>query len=88
MTFAIYIVLIMGMVIGGLNVLPDASSLGTNFTNSIQIIIGYSKAFNFLLPVNETLICVGLVLVYEFIFWSWHWTIKIIKFFRGHSDGS
>lgn len=87
MTFALYIVLVIGLLIGGLNILPNASDLPPTIIASISTVIGYVKAFNFILPVGETILAVTIILIYEFFMWGWHATVGIIKFFRGSSAG-
>jgi len=88
MTFAIFIVLILGLFIAGLNVLPTAASLGFSFEPAVETLIGYMNAWNWMFPVHELLICVGIVIAYEVAVWVWHVLWRVIKFIRGSSDGS
>jgi len=88
MTFAIYIVLVLGVFIGLLNILPDASSYAFSFQPSIALVVGYMKSWDFLFPVTELLTLVGAFVTFEISVWTWHVLWKVIKFLRGHSDGA
>lgn len=88
MTFAIFFVLILALFIAVLNVLPVASALPLAFSSALVSIIGFMKAWNFFFPITEIFICVGIVLTFDLIVWGFHWVWKVMKFLRGHSDGS
>jgi len=88
MTFAIYIILVLGVFIAVLNILPTAVSLGFSFTPSVVTIIAYMKAWDFMFPIHELMTLVGIVIAFEIVVWTWHVLWRIIKFLRGHSDGS
>jgi len=88
MTFAVFIVLILGFLIAILNFLPDAGNLPIGISNAIYGKVGTLKAWNWLLPVNELLTAVKVVISYEVIVWAWHTLVKIAKYLRGHSDGA
>jgi len=88
MTFAIFIVLALGLFIGVLNILPVASAYAFSFTPSIIVIIGYMRAWNFLFPISELLGLVGAFITFEIAVWVWHVLWKITKFIRGHTDGA
>jgi len=75
MTFAIYIVLVLGLFTAILNILPVAAPLSPTFAASLTTIIGYMKAWNFMFPINELLFCVGIVTAAEIGIYSW----KILK---------
>jgi len=89
MSFAIFIVLVLGLFVAVLNWLPVAPlTLPFGFANSLVLIVGYMKAWDFFLPISELFIAVKIVLVYELTVWAWHVIVKVTKFIRGHSDGS
>lgn len=89
MTFAIYIVLILGVFIALLNILPTAASLGFSFTPAVITIVGYMKAWDFMFPIHELFALVILyILTIDIPLWTWQISWKIIKFLRGHSDGA
>jgi len=88
MTFAIFIVLVFGVFIALLNILPTVSSLGLPVGSALLIIIGYMRAWDFLFPIHEMLVLVGIVIAFELSIWTWHVLWRVIKFLRGHSDGA
>ena len=88
MTFAIYIILILGVFIGLLNILPTATALGFSFKPAIIVIVGYMKAWDFMFPIHELLIFVGIFVGFEITLWGWSTGWAIVKFLRGHSDGA
>jgi len=84
MTTAIFLILFFAFLVAVLNWLPDAGSLSDNFINSYSSIIGTMKAWNFILPINELLICVGFVIAYEILMWSWFKVLgPITRIIRG-----
>jgi len=88
MTFAIFIVLILGVFIALLNILPTVASLGFPVGSAIITIIGYMRAWDFLLPIHEILVLVLIVISFEISIWTWHVLWRVVKFLRGHSDGA
>jgi len=88
MTFAIFFVLILGLFIGGLNLLPTIGDSGTAVTNGIILLTGWLKTWNFILPVDEVFQALRIVLWYEIVTWGMVATWRIIKFLRGNSDGA
>jgi len=88
MTFAIFIVLALGLFVGLLNFLPVAQSLPSEFASSIIYVIGTMKAWDFLLPITELFVCVGIVVTYEVAIWTYlHVAIPVVKFVRGSHAG-
>lgn len=87
MTFAIYIVLFLGFFVAGLNILPDAGALDGGISAAFSTIIGYMKAWNFLLPISELLAAVSLALTFELFVWGWHAFRWITHLLRGSSSG-
>jgi len=88
MTFAIFIVLALGLFIAVLNILPVASTLGFSFEPAVETIISYMNAWDFMFPVHELLTLVGIYIIFEIAIWFWHTLWKITKFVRGHTDGA
>jgi len=88
MTFAIFIILILGLFIGGLNILPTMGDSGTTITNSIILLVGWLKTWDFFLPVSEVFQALRIVLIYELVTWGMIATWRTIRFIRGHSDGA
>jgi len=88
MTFAIYIILFIGLFLGVLNILPVAGVLNPAFASSVIVIIGYMKAWNFLLPISDLFICVGIVISFELVVWAWHALKWILHLFGLGSKSS
>jgi len=88
MSFAIFIVLILGLFIALLNVLPLATSLSFSFTPAVVLITGYMRSWDFLFPIHELFSCVLIVITFELSVWGWHAGYRVVKFIRGHSDGA
>jgi len=88
MTFAIYIVLFLGLFVAVLNFLPLAGPLSPAIAESFVLIISSMKAWNFFFPIAELFICVGIILTYEIAVWVVAQTWRVVKFIRGHSDGA
>jgi len=88
MTFAIFIVLILGVFIALLNVAPTAAALGINITPAVVSVFAYVKAWNFLFPISESLVLMGIMLNFEIAVWLWRNSARTIRFLRGHSDGA
>jgi len=88
MSFAIFIVLVLGLFVAILNFLPVASTLPFAFQSSFTLVLGYLHAWNFLLPVDETLTAFGIVIAYEITVWAMHVLFRTVRFIRGHSDGA
>jgi len=88
MTFAIFIVLVLGLFIALLNILPSVESLGIPIGSSIATLISYARAWDFIFPIHETITLVGIVIAFEVSVWIWHVSWKIVKMIRGHSDGA
>jgi len=87
MTFAIFIVLIIGLFIAFLNLLPVATTFGISLTPAIITITGYMKAWNFMFPIQELFIMLSIFIGVEITIWGLTQGKKVIKFIRGHSDG-
>lgn len=88
MTFAIFIILILGLFIALLNVLPIAGPLAIPLASSIGTIVAYMRAWDFMFPIHELMILVGLFVTFEIAIWAWHVLWRVVKFIRGSSDGS
>ena len=88
MTFAIYIVIIIGVFIAFLNLLPIATTIGFSFTPAVITIVGYMRAWDFMFPIHELFYFLGAFITIEIVLWSLRNGAKVIKFLRGHGDGS
>jgi len=88
MTFAIFIVLILGLFIALLNVLPEAGALSFSFEPAIEQIVAYMNAWDYLFPIHELLTLVAIFVGFEIAIWVWHVSWRVVKFIRGHSDGA
>jgi len=86
MTFAIFIVLILGLFIAFLNVLPVAGALSFSFTPAILSIVSFMKAWDFLFPIHELFVFLGIYIGLEITLWTLKQARSVIKFIRGHSD--
>jgi len=88
MTFAIFIILVLGVFIGLLNVLPPVSAFPIDGGNALGSIVAFMKTWDFLLPVTEIMVLGGIVVAVELSIWVWRISMKVIRFIRGHSDGA
>jgi len=88
MTFAIFIVLFLGLFIGILNILPTVNALPTAFTDAITLVISQMKAWNFILPISEIFQMFILIVGLELIIWTWHAFQYVISVIRGNQSGS
>jgi len=88
MTFAIFIVLVFGLFIAGLNILPTGGASVEAFTDGFSLIVGTMKAWDFLLPISEMFICLGIVVTYEVLVWGVHATFRVINWVRGTNTGA
>jgi hypothetical protein len=52
------------------------------------LIIGYMKAWNFLLPIDTLFICVGTVLTFHIAIWGWQALKWVVSVLRGNQSGS
>jgi len=71
MAFAVYVVLFIGLFIAILNILPVAGPLNPVFATSLTMIIGFMKAWDFLLPIHELLYCFGIIIGAELGIYGW-----------------
>lgn len=88
MAFAVFIIVVLSVFVGLLNVLPGASAFPLNPASAFTTIIATMKAWNFFLPIYETLVLVAVVITFEVSVWVWKVSWSVVKFLRGHSDGS
>lgn len=86
MTFAIFILILLGVFVALLNALPPVSALPVSNIALIWI-IGQARAWDFLLPIHELFTLLYAVIIYEVTVWIWHVSWRVVKFLRGHSDG-
>jgi len=84
MTTAIFLLLFFGFFIAVLNALPAADVANSELLNSIYYFVGIMKAWNWLFPISELFICVGIVIAYEILIWTWfHVLVPVTKLIRG-----
>jgi len=86
MTTAIWLVLSLGLIITGINFLPNATGadLPQGMTVAISYFIKILKGWNWLFAIDTLLLAVGIVLAYEIIIWTWfHILVPLIKLLRG-----
>jgi len=83
MTTAIFLILFFALFVAVLNFLPVASATTPAFITSIGTLVGYMKAWDFLFPISELFICVGIVVGFEVIVWSWNALTWVLKKVRG-----
>jgi len=82
MTTAIFLILFFAFLVAVLNFLPLAGTTVPAFLTAIATFVVYMKAWNFLFPISELLFCVGIVVGFEIIVWTWHvlrWILKIVR---------
>jgi len=80
MSTIIFILLVLGLFILGLNLLPVAGLLSPNVASGLTFIVGQMKAWNFIFPISEMLILVGVIaglelgiLAFKFFRWGVHY---------------
>lgn len=83
MTTAIFLALFFIVFVAVLNWLPLAGATLPAFSTAITTLVGYMKAWDFLFPITELFICVGIVVSFEVIVWSWHALNYALKKIRG-----
>jgi len=88
MTFAIYIVLIIGLFIAFLNILPVASALSFTLAPAIETIVGYMRAWDFMFPIHELFVFLTIFIGLEITLWGIRQGSRVIRFLRGHTDGA
>jgi len=84
MTTAIFLILFFAFFVAFLNFLPVATPANSLLVSSWGYLIGNLKAWNWLFPITELLICVGIVIAYEILVWTYfHVLIPIVRVIRG-----
>jgi len=84
MTTAIFLSLFFAFFVAVLNWLPDADATNSIFLTSFDFIVGAMKSWNWLFPINELFVAVGIVIAYEVIVWSWfHVLVPVMRIVRG-----
>jgi len=86
MTTLVFLVLFFAFFIGVLNYLPLAGTTVPAFTSAITTMVGYMKSWNFLFPMTELFVCVGIVVAFEVIVWGWHVMLWVTKKIRGATE--
>jgi len=84
MTTLIFLTLFFIFLIAVIGYFPDADPANSVLVSCLSYLIGNMKAWNWLLPINELLVCVGIIVAYEIIIWTWfHVLAPITKIIRG-----
>ena len=83
MTTAIFLILFFIFFVAVLNFLPTAGALPASFSSAFTLVVGYMKAWNFIFPVSELFVCVGIIVVYELIYWGWRALTGATRIVRG-----
>jgi len=83
MTTAIFLILFFALFVAVLNWLPVATATNSAFLTSIATMVGYVKSWDFLFPITELFICVGIVVGFEVIVWGWNVMTWVLKKVRG-----
>jgi len=89
MIFAVFIVLILGVMVAFLNLLSDASFPNPTIdaiTSSIHLVVGYMKSWNFIFAIDSLFLALGVVLTFEFITFVIQKIWTFLKFIRGAND--
>jgi len=86
MTFAIFILLVLGLFIALLNLLPAMGTLGFDADGAISLLISFMRAWDIYFPMRELLLCVGIMITFEVAVWVWHIGWSVTKFIRGHGS--
>jgi hypothetical protein len=88
MTFAIFMILFLGLFIAVLNILPVATPLAPQFLVAIQTIVGYMQAWNFFLPISELIQAFVVVMGLEVTIWVWQALKWVLHIIRGTNSGA
>jgi len=75
MTFALFFIAFITFFIAIIANLPAMPADVTAFTNSFTTIVATVKSYNFLFPITELFICIGIITTALIAFW----TIKVVK---------
>jgi len=80
MTTIIFLLLVFGLFIVGLNLLPTADPINSNISTGLNFIVGQMKAWNFMFPISELITLVGIIagvelgiLAFKFFKWGMHY---------------
>jgi len=86
MIFAVFIILILGLFIGFLNILPVAGALSFSFEPAVESIVGFLRAWDWLFPIHELLAYLVIFIGLEIALWTLRQLRSVVKFIRGHTD--
>lgn len=82
MTFAIFIIGFIILFFAALNGLPDAVPLTPEFSAGLASIVAQMKAWNFLFPISEIFVMVGIITAYHLFMWGFKavkWVIHVVR---------
>lgn len=82
-TFAAFIVLILGALVALVIALPVASPLDPAYLSIITSSFASLKAWNSYLPITEGLTLLGIILGIDLAVWTWKNVSRLVKFVRG-----
>jgi len=84
MTTAIFLILFFGFFVAILNYLPLADPANSELLNAVYYFVGIMKAWNWLFPISELFTCVGIVIGYQILVWTWfHVLVPVTARIRG-----
>jgi len=82
MTLLLFLVAFTAFVFLGINLLPNAPADPSGFVTSFGYIFGVLRSFDWILPVNDIFICLGIVIttvIATAVFQVMIFTIKIVR---------
>jgi len=71
------------LLITGLNYLPPAQPLPTEFVNGIHLMFQYLRGLNFLVPIDQIFAALLVVLSYIAFVWIFEIVLWVIHMYRG-----
>jgi len=84
MSTIIFLALFFAFFVGLLNWLPEADVANSLFTTSFTYFFGVMKGWNWFFPILELFYCLGIIVAYEVIMWTWfHVLVPTAKMIRG-----
>lgn len=70
------------LVNGILNIFPTTPAFPTTFITSVAAVWGFFTFWSYLFPVNTLVTIVGLMFLFQSIFWTWQglkWLISVVR---------
>lgn len=69
--------------VAGLNYLPPAQPLPSEFVSGIELMFRYLRGLNFIVPIDQIFSALSVVLAYIAIVWVFEIVIWVIHMYRG-----